>query len=117
MILVVVSISNITTHLNFKLRLAQARGMNESEGSAWADAEEGDGGFWLVPIRFRRGEEGYFSSRVLRDPYSGRVTLQDVNPKYNFVLVDLGSDPQSVHVSIHVFFGPGGSVVVVGGGR
>jgi len=45
----------------------------------------------LIPFTFDLRHKKYFESRVIRDPYSGRVMFADVDSEYNFVLVDLGS--------------------------
>merc|ERR1719171_1230698 len=45
----------------------------------------------LVPFKLVGGDRTYFSERISRSVYDGRVQLWDINPAYNFVLVDLGS--------------------------
>jgi hypothetical protein len=68
--------------------------MNESNGTAWADLEDGGEGITIHPFTFSGRDSNYFSQRVVREPYTGRVQFRDVFPDHNFVLVDLGSDPR-----------------------
>jgi hypothetical protein len=51
-------------------------------------------------------EEEYYSQRVRRNPYTGKVFLQDVNPNHDFVIVNLGSEEYVEGQPVHLVRDP-----------